>query len=88
MRSGCSSPVPLPRSSRSLFRWWTRLDRTSAAPPPGVDPVSWDTQELGQISPLPGVHMPNPKPPYPAEFRAEAVRLARQPGHTNPRRRP
>lgn len=26
--------------------------------------------------------MPNPKPPYPAEFRAEAVRLARQPGHT------
>jgi transposase len=26
--------------------------------------------------------MPNPKPPYPAEFRAEAVRLVRQPGHT------
>ena len=26
--------------------------------------------------------MPNPKPPYPAEFRTEAVRLARQPGHT------
>jgi transposase len=26
--------------------------------------------------------MPNPKPPYPAEFRAEAVRLTRQPGHT------
>jgi transposase len=27
--------------------------------------------------------MPNPKrPPYPAEFRAEAVRLARSPGHT------
>lgn len=26
--------------------------------------------------------MPNPKPPYPPEFRAEAVRLARQPGHT------
>ncbi len=26
--------------------------------------------------------MPNPKPPYPPEFRAEAVRLARQPGHS------
>lgn len=27
--------------------------------------------------------MPNPnRPPYPAEFRAEAVRLARAPGHT------
>lgn len=27
--------------------------------------------------------MPNPnRPPYPAEFRAEAVRLARSPGHT------
>lgn len=26
--------------------------------------------------------MPNPKPPYPPEFRAEAVRLARQPGQT------
>jgi transposase len=27
--------------------------------------------------------MPNPKrPPYPADFRAEAVRLARSPGHT------
>jgi len=24
--------------------------------------------------------MPNPKPPYPAEFKIEAVRLARQPG--------
>jgi transposase len=27
-----------------------------------------------------GVHVPNAKPPYPPEFRAEAVRLARQPG--------
>lgn len=26
--------------------------------------------------------MPNPKPPYPPEFRAEAVRLAREPGHS------
>jgi len=26
--------------------------------------------------------MPNPKPPYPPEFRAEAVRLARAPGNT------
>jgi transposase len=26
--------------------------------------------------------MPNPKPPYPPEFRTEAVRLARQPGHS------
>ena len=26
--------------------------------------------------------MPNPKPPYPPEFRAEAVRLARQPGQS------
>lgn len=26
--------------------------------------------------------MPNPKPPYPPELRAEAVRLARQPGHS------
>lgn len=26
--------------------------------------------------------MPNSKPPYPPEFRAEAVRLARQPGHS------
>lgn len=26
--------------------------------------------------------MPNPKPPYPPEFRAEAIRLARQPGQT------
>jgi transposase len=26
--------------------------------------------------------MPNPKPPYPAAFRAEAVRLARAPGNT------
>ena len=26
--------------------------------------------------------MPNPKPPYPLEFRAEAVRLARSPGNT------
>ena len=26
--------------------------------------------------------MPNPKPPYPPEFRAEAVRLARSPGNT------
>jgi transposase len=26
--------------------------------------------------------MPNPKPPYPPEFRAEAVRLALQPGQT------
>ena len=26
--------------------------------------------------------MPNPKPPYRPEFRAEAVRLARQPGNT------
>jgi transposase len=28
--------------------------------------------------------MPNPKPPYPPEFRAEAVRLARSPGHSIP----
>jgi transposase len=26
--------------------------------------------------------MPRGRPPYPAEFRAEAVRLARQPGHS------
>jgi transposase len=26
--------------------------------------------------------VPNPKPPYPPEFRAEAVRLARAPGNT------
>jgi len=26
--------------------------------------------------------MPNPKPPYPPEFRAEAIRLAREPGHS------
>jgi transposase len=26
--------------------------------------------------------MPNPKPPYPPEFRAEAIRLARAPGHS------
>jgi transposase len=26
--------------------------------------------------------MPRTRPPYPAEFRAEAVRLARQPGNT------
>ena len=26
--------------------------------------------------------MPNPKPPYPPEFRAEAVRLARSPGNS------
>jgi len=26
--------------------------------------------------------VPNPKPPYPPEFRAEAVRLARQPGQS------
>lgn len=26
--------------------------------------------------------MPNPKPPYPPEFRAEAVRLAREPGYS------
>jgi transposase len=26
--------------------------------------------------------MPNPKPPYPPEFRAEAIRLARSPGHS------
>ncbi len=26
--------------------------------------------------------MPNPKPPYPPQFRAEAVRLAHQPGHS------
>jgi transposase len=26
--------------------------------------------------------MPNPRPPYPPEFRAEAVRLARQAGHS------
>ena len=26
--------------------------------------------------------MPNPKPPYPPEFRAEAVRLARAPGNS------
>jgi transposase len=25
--------------------------------------------------------MPNPKPSYPTEFRAEAIRLARAPGH-------
>lgn len=25
--------------------------------------------------------MPNPKPPYPPEFRAEVVRLARSPGN-------
>ena len=29
-----------------------------------------------------GVQMPNPRPPYPPEFRAEAVRLAHQPGTT------
>jgi len=29
-----------------------------------------------------GVHVPNPKPPYPPEFRAEAVRLAREPGQS------
>jgi transposase len=26
--------------------------------------------------------VPNPKPPYPPEFRAEAIRLARQPGQS------
>ncbi|GAC1670759.1 MAG: hypothetical protein NVS9B8_13860 [Candidatus Limnocylindrales bacterium] len=26
--------------------------------------------------------MPNPKPPYPPEFRAEAICLARAPGHS------
>ncbi len=26
--------------------------------------------------------MPRGRPPYPAEFRAEAVRLAREPGHS------
>ena len=26
--------------------------------------------------------MPNPKPPYPPEFRSEAVRLATAPGNT------
>ena len=26
--------------------------------------------------------MPNTKPPYPPEFRADAVRLTRQPGHS------
>lgn len=26
--------------------------------------------------------MPNSKPPYPPEFRVEAVRLAREPGHS------
>ena len=41
-----------------------------------------DTQQLGHSSPEPGVHMPDPKPPYPPEFRAEAVRLARQPGQS------
>lgn len=40
------------------------------------------TQQLGRSRPEPGVHMPNPKPPQPPEFRAEAVRLARQPGHS------
>jgi transposase len=36
-----------------------------------------DTQGLGALVPLKGVHMPKTRPPYPPEFRAEAVRLAR-----------
>lgn len=37
---------------------------------------------MGLSSPVEGVHIPNPKPPYPPEFRAEAIPLARAPGHS------
>jgi transposase len=36
-----------------------------------------DTSTLGTTGPRRGVPVPNPRPPYPPEFRAEAVRLVR-----------
>jgi len=36
-----------------------------------------DTLRLGTIESQKGVHMPRTRPPYPPEFRAEAVKLAR-----------
>jgi transposase len=41
-----------------------------------------DTFRLGDTFPRKGVHVPKTRPPYPPEFRAEAVRLARQEGNT------
>ena len=40
-----------------------------------------DTRTLGDNPPK-GVHVPKSHPPYPAEFRAEAVRLVREGGRT------
>jgi len=37
--------------------------------------LNTETSRLGE-----GVHLPNPRPPYPPEFRAEAVRLYRTSG--------
>jgi transposase len=48
----------------------------------GVDPVWWTPESWGLEPPGKGVHMGEPRPRYPTEFRAEAVRLAREPGHT------
>jgi transposase len=44
----------------------------------GACPDFVDTWQLGPSSPADGVDVPNPKPPCPPEFRAEAVRLARR----------
>jgi transposase len=39
-----------------------------------------DTSTLGTTGPRRGVHAPRTRPPYPPEFRAEAVRLVRSSG--------
>jgi transposase len=39
-----------------------------------------DTSTLGTIGPRRGVHVPRTRPPYPPEFRAEAIRLVRSGG--------
>jgi transposase len=39
-----------------------------------------DTSTLGTTGPWGGVHVPRTRPPYPPEFRVEAVRLVRSGG--------
>ena len=44
----------------------------------GVDPVPWTLERLGRKGPgRKDVHMPRTRPPYPPEFRRQAVELTR-----------
>jgi transposase len=47
-----------------------------------VDPVSWTPPNSWGVEPRSGIPDAEPKPPYPPELRAEAVRLARALGNS------